>query len=168
MSIQDSLTQLSSWLETTQASATIQTVEWIIPTVQTIHILAISVVMGAMVLVDLRLLGVAMRSQAANDVAKRLLPNVWYALGVLLVSGAILITGEPGRSLTNPAFSLKMILLAITIVMTFLLQRSASNGTSFWQLAPSKRMAPTVVALVSLALWIGIIFSGRWIAYTGI
>jgi hypothetical protein len=168
MAIRDSIQALSNWLEATPASATIQTVEWIIPTVQTIHILAISAVMGAIVLVDLRLLGVAMRSQPAADVARRLLPHVWYALIVLLTSGAILITGEPGRSLLNPAFALKMSLLAISIIMTIFLQRSARQSTPFWNLQPNHRAAPTMVAVISLALWVGILFAGRWIAYAGV
>jgi hypothetical protein len=168
MSIQDSIQPFSAWLETTPVSTTIQSVSWIIPAVQTIHILAISVVMGAIVLVDLRLLGIAMRSQPANEVANRTLPHVWYALIVLFISGAILITGEPGRSLSNPAFLLKMALLVVTLIITALLQRSASSNSNFWQLAPNQRIIPGVVAGISLSLWIAIIFSGRWIAYTGI
>jgi hypothetical protein len=165
MSIQESLQPFSSWLESTPVSAIIQSVSWIIPAVQTIHILAISVVMGAIVLVDLRLLGLTMRRQPAHEVANKLIPHVWYALIVLLISGALLITGEPGRSLSNPAFLLKMSLLAITLIITWALQRSARNGTAFWQLAPNQRIVPSVVAIISLSLWIAIIFSGRWIAY---
>ena len=165
--IRDSVQGLSDWLETTHASMVIQEVNWIIPTVQTIHILAISVVMAAIVMVDLRLIGVAMRGQPAAIVARRFLPWVWYALVVLLLSGAILITGEPGRSLLNPAFILKMSLLAAVIVITALLQRSLRNTSPFWELAPGTRVASSAIAVISLMLWIGILFAGRWIAYTG-
>lgn len=162
-----SIQTFSAWLENTPLSLTIQTVNWIIPSVQTAHILAISMAMAAATLVDLRLLGVAMREQAAADVAQRFFPWIWRALIVLLFTGAILVIGEPGRSLQNPAFVLKMILLVIAMLLTAGLQRSLKTRPRFWELATGGRAAPGAAAVLSLALWISIIFAGRWIAYTG-
>src|SRR4051812_34629382 len=94
----------SDWLAATPASLTIQDVTWIIPTVQTIHILGISVVMASALLVHLRVLGVMGGASSQQALARRFFPWIWVTLIVLLLSGSILIVGEPGRSLLNPAF----------------------------------------------------------------
>src|SRR4051812_21217766 len=102
------LHSLAQWLQNTPLSQVIQEVSWIIPTVQTIHILSIAVVIAAIFFIDLRLMGIAARSQPTSQIIERFLPGVWIALVVLLLSGSILIIAEPDRSLENPAFQLKM------------------------------------------------------------
>ena len=146
------------WLAQTPISQTIQKVDWIIPTAQTIHILAIAAVIGSMGLLDLRVLGVAARSQSLSSVSQRLLPWVWRALIVLLLSGLVLITGEPGRSLVNTIFQVKMLLVVLAAVLTFFLERSLRARDD----APADAKA---IAAFSLAIWIAIVFAGRWIAY---
>ena len=151
-----------AWLGQTPASQTIQKVSWIIPTVQTIHILAIAAVIGSMVLLDLRVLGIAARKQSLASVSRRLLPWAWCALIVLLLSGSVMITGEPRRSLVNFIFQVKMALVVLAAVLTFFLQRSLREGGDERQTAPGGAKA---IAAVSLALWVAIVFAGRWIAY---
>ena len=80
----------SDWLAATPLSMQIKTVEWIIPTVQTIHILSISIVMSSAAMVDLRVLGVLSRGQPLADVAHRFVPWIWWTLIVLLLSGSTL------------------------------------------------------------------------------
>src|SRR5580693_5523310 len=128
-----SVQAFSDWLAATPVSMRIQTVEWIIPTVQTIHILSISVVMAAAAMVDLRVLGVLSRGQPLAAVAYRFVPWIWWTLVVLLLSGGTLIIGEPGRSLRNPAFILKMSMLAAVLVLTLLFQRGLRHNDRFWE-----------------------------------
>jgi hypothetical protein len=97
-----SLDSFCSWLGATATSQTLQTVSWIVPAVQTVHILAVAAVVSSALMVDLRLLGVNGMDQSLSGVARRFLPFVWWPLPILLVSGAILITAEPARSLETP------------------------------------------------------------------
>ena len=76
----------------------IQTTKWIIPTLQTIHILAIAALFSSAILFDLRLWGVVERDLPLKDMARRFFPVIWFALPVLLTSGAFLIVGEPKRA----------------------------------------------------------------------
>lgn len=153
------------WLSTTQPSQLIQNVSWIIPSVQSVHIIMIAVLIGAIGMVDLRILGFGMRSQSVAALSHRLLPFVWGALPVLLVSGAILIIGEPARSLENPAFQLKMLLLVAGITLTLIFQKALKKDVAFWEMSPARRASAKLLAVVSLAIWIAIIFAGRYIAY---
>jgi putative copper export protein len=108
---------LSKWLSATSLSAEIQTTGWLIPAVQTIHIVAVAVLFSSVILVDLRLLRVLLRDVPLADVARRFLPVIWPVLLVLLVSGSVLIIGEPRRALVNTTFYLKMTLLLVGIVV---------------------------------------------------
>src|ERR1700722_15446847 len=100
------------WLSNTQMSLTIQTVDWIIPAVQTIHILCVALVMSSMAMLDLRLMRLAGVQKQTSKVVARFVPWVWYVIPVLLGTGAILIIGEPSRELLNPYFRAKMVMLA--------------------------------------------------------
>ncbi len=161
----ESLHAFCEWLGDTDLSVGIQAVTWIIPTVQTIHILAIAVVMSSVAMVDLRLLGLVGRSEPVAAVAARFLPWIWCALPVLLVTGSILVIGEPARSLENPAFQAKMALLIVAMIATFLFQRPMGREIAYWELTANRRNAARAIAVLSLSLWVSIVFAGRWIAY---
>src|ERR1700755_1457816 len=103
-----SIDALCWWLEHTAVSEVIQSISWIVPTVQTIHIAAIAVVASSALMIDLRLIGAFSADRPVKEVSARFLPFVWWPLLVLLATGAIMITGEPARSLKNPAFGVKM------------------------------------------------------------
>jgi hypothetical protein len=159
------LRAFGDWLAGTRASDTIQNVSWIIPTVQTVHIVCIAIVISATFLVSLRVLGVFDRAQPLAMLSSRFLPWVWYALVVLLASGSILIVGEPSRSLTNPAFGLKMLMLLIVAALTAILQRPLATDGEFWDASAQRRVIARSIAVLSLTLWSCIVFAGRWIAY---
>jgi hypothetical protein len=158
----------SDWLAATPLSTQIKTVEWIIPMVQTIHILSTSIVVSAAAMVQLRILGVLSRGQPLAAVAQRFLPWIWWTLVVLLLSGSTLIIGEPDRSLRNPAFILKMSLLAAVLVLTLIFQRGLLRDDLFWESSSGRRIGARLIAAASLIFWVGIVFAGRWIAYIGV
>jgi hypothetical protein len=153
------------WIEHTALSQTIQSVDWIVPAVQTIHILAITVVAASALMINLRLVGVFSADRPLQEVSARFLPLIWWPLLVLLPTGLIMIIGEPARSLKNPAFQLKMALLVTVLVVTLLFQFLLRRDPALGSPASTHRAASAGIATASLLLWSGIIFAGRWIAY---
>jgi hypothetical protein len=160
------LSEFSRWLAATPLSHVIQTTKWVIPTLQTVHILSVAVVFSSAVLVDLRLWRLLNRDLPLPEVGRRFLPTVWPVLLVLLITGSLLIIGEPRRSLLNSTFYLKMALLAVAIVLTAWLQWTLSSSPNFWDKNRGRRMAGQLAATLSIVVWCGILFAGRWIAYT--
>lgn len=159
------LSDVSKWLAATSLSHTIQAAGWIIPALQTIHILCVAVLFSSAVLVDLRIWRLFLRDLPGRDVGRRFLPLIWPVVLILLVTGGLLIVGEPRRSLLNATFYIKMALLAFALVLTGLLQWSlASPG--FWDKDNARRVAARLAATASLLAWCGVIFAGRFIAYT--
>jgi len=159
------LSDLSKWLAATSLSHTIQTTTWIIPTLQTIHILCVAALFSSAVLVDLRIWRLTQRDVPLSDVGRRFLPWIWPVVIILLLTGSLLIVGEPRRSLLNDTFYIKMALLAFALVLTGLLQWSLT-APGFWERDVGRRIAGRVAAVASILAWSGIIFAGRFIAYT--
>jgi uncharacterized membrane protein SirB2 len=150
-----------SWLANTPLSLKIQTVLWIIPLVQTIHILCVAIVMSSMAMLDMRLVGLTGKSQTISRAVSRWVPWVWGTLPVMLLTGTILIIGEPTRELMNPYFRTKMAMLLVVIAITALIQRK-NRDAEFWK---NRAIAAKFAGALSLLLWMGIVTAGRWIAY---
>jgi hypothetical protein len=164
--IDAALSEFSKWLAATPLSHVIQITKWVIPALQTVHILSVAVVFSSAILVDLRLWRLLNRDLPLPEMARRFLPTIWPVLLVLLITGSLLIIGEPRRSLLNSTFYLKMALLAVAILLTACLQWSLSSSPTFWDKNRGRRMAGQFAATLSILVWCGILFAGRWIAYT--
>ena len=158
--------ELSNWLAATPLSHAIQATGWIIPTLQTMHILGVGVLFTSAVLVDLRVLRLLQRDIPLGVVIHQFLPVIWPLLLFLLVTGSLLIVGEPRRSLLNASFLIKMLLLALAILLTAVLQWLVASSQKAQESDQAGWVAGRVVASASLVIWCGILFAGRWIAYT--
>ena len=153
---------LCDWLSNTHVSLAIQSALWVVPAVQTVHILCVSLVMYSVAMLDLRLMGFVSRRQPIARMVGRLLPWVWYSLIVLAATGVILIVGEPTRELPNAAFQAKMAMLGTVILITVVIQQQSKKNATYWE---TRHVAAKLIGLVSLLLWVGIVTAGRWIAY---
>ena len=154
--------EFCDWLSHTAASNVIANVPWVIPATQTVHIIAVTVVMAPMMMFDLRMIGVGGQRQSISAMANRFIPPVWAALLVLFLTGMILTIGEPGRELLSDAFRLKMVLVAVVAAITYYLHRRLKKDAMFWD---THRYAAIVWGGLSLLMWLTILSAGRWIAY---
>ena len=163
--ISKSLNAICIWIDATPLSQWMQVTNWVVPTVQTFHILAIAVVASSALMIDLRLIGVFWADRPMRDVSSRFLPLVWWPLLILLLTGVIMIISEPARSLKNPAFQVKMFLLVAALIVTGIFQFLQRRNAKFGNLRTGPCATAVTVAIVSMLLWSAIIFAGRWIAY---
>jgi len=151
--------QFSDWLSATAFSQAIQVTSWAIPGIQTVHIAALATLFACALVLALRFAGRGLAAEPLHQLAARFVPAIWLLLLVLLVSGALLITAEPGRTITNPVFYLKMIMLALVAAITLWLGRAARRELE----RPSS--LHVFAAALTIVLWAGIIVAGRFIAY---
>jgi hypothetical protein len=163
--IRHAINTLCVWIDATPLSQWMQVTNWVVPTVQTVHILAIAVIASSAFMIDLRLIGLFWADRPMKAVSSRFLPLVWWPLLILFVTGLIMMISEPARSLKNPAFQLKMALLIAAVVVTGLFQFLQRRNAKFGDLRKGPRAAAISVAIVSMLLWASIVFAGRWIAY---
>ena len=162
-----SMDEMATWLSKTPLSKLISDPPWIIPTLQTIHILGVSIIMSSIIMLNFRLLrNLYVTATPSADAVRRFFPWIWVALCILATTGTLLIIGEPARELMNWSFRIKMILLAFVCVITRIFQITLSRDNGFWHLSKFRRNLAGGMATLSLILWVSILTCGRWIAYT--
>ena len=160
---------LSLWLSHTNLNAFLREQLGFLAALQAIHIMAVAMVGSSVLMIDLRLLGLAERSQTLAEVAHRFVPWLWGGLVVLILTAIPLIIAEPQRDLTNWTFQLKMAMIALGVAITISFVRSLrhTNPTSAERDENSSSNALThTLAILTLVLFVAIAIAGRWIGYT--
>src|SRR5215831_8288858 len=108
----------------------LRTIPGLPPAVQTVHILSIAVIMGSIVMINLRVLGLAVPSQSPTEMVRRLMPWMWVALVLLFFSGAMFVVTRPARYFNNPVFLTKFSLLLPAIILSAVLARMQRSSTA--------------------------------------
>jgi|SRR5436190_10798765 len=155
---------LAQWLDATAFSQAVRRAAWLIPLLQSVHILAIAAVLSSVAMIGLRIAGFG-RSQTVAATAGRFAPWLWIGLIVLAMTGTVLIAAEPKRSLPNAAFQLKMLLLVLAVASATTMAVSLRKHPLAWEGNRCGGAAARALAALTLALWCAIAIAGRWIAY---
>ena len=150
------------WAEATTLGAMIRTSSWAFAVIESFHLLALSVIGGAVLIVDLRLLGLGLHRQPIAELARNARPWLIGSLIAMLVTGVGLFLSEPMKCYESTAFAVKMTCLALAIVFTFTVRAKVTMAGEGRVRSPWLKL----VALVSLALWFGVGASGRWIGFS--
>ena len=160
------MNQFAEWLSQTYLSVLIQNHNsWVIPTIQSIHIAGIGVVVASVFMVDMRILGWAGMDQTLRQTTNRFGPWLTGALCVLLATGVLMVIGEPVRELVTFSFWLKMFLVVLGTVVAVIFQKSLRKYEEDWETAKTNRASIKCLAVLTLLIWVAIIFLGRLIAY---
>jgi hypothetical protein len=160
------LNHLAEWLSTTYPSVFIQNHNsWVIPTIQSIHIVGIAVVMASVFMIDLRILEWAGLDQTLQQTTNRFGPWLNGALYVQLITGVLMVIGEPVRELVTISFWLKMFLVAVGTVVAVIFQSTLRKHEQLWGETLVKRSSIKFLAVFTFLVWVCIIVLGRLIAY---
>ena len=159
------MADFAQWLSQTSLSVAIQTHEWVIPTIQSIHIVAIAIAVGSVFMIQLRVLAWAGRDQTLAQTTARFGPWLVWASGVLLATGAVMVIGEPVRELLALSFWLKMGLVAVGAMIAVTFQRSLKRDGGRWEAVLINRPGTKAATLATVLIWVSIVVLGRLIAY---
>jgi len=133
---------------------------WMYVTVSVVHYFTLLFFIGTIVLVDLRILGIADRNQTISLLADQLLPWTWIGFALAMISGFLLFTTDAGDYAPDHVFQAKMLVILLAVVFTVVVQR----GLRKWNQLPAVPASAKVIAAVSLMLWLGAILAGVDIA----
>lgn len=150
------------WCEQSGIGAAIRRSTWLFPLIEAIHLLGLGVIGGAVLVVDLHLLGLGLRRQSVAQLARDAQPWLIGSLFLMFVTGGLLFLSEATKCYYHEAFWFKMASLFLAIVFTFTIQRKVI-------IASETRLEPVwskVVAVVSVMLWSGVGVGGRWIGFS--
>jgi hypothetical protein len=132
--------------------------EWSFPLLEIIHIVGFAVAIGTIFMVDLRLIGIGMKRQAASVLAKDLAPWTLGGLAAVLISGPLIWSSDPNMYLHNPGFQFKMAALLLALVYQYTVHRKVASSD------PSVAVG-ALVGIVSVALWVSVVAGGLFIAF---
>jgi hypothetical protein len=156
------MAELAQWLTSLPLGVAMRRLPWLFPLLQTLHILAIGMMLSSLIMISLRLWRVS-RTQGIVARGHRYLPWIWWSLVVLTLTGVALIIGNP-RSLRDPALAVKLWLMVPAAAVTLVLALMMRGGDHFEKRAGG-RVTMSVAATATLVLWLGVTFlgRGRWI-----
>jgi len=156
---------LLRWIDNTAMAENIRSSVWIFPTIETIHVVAIVIVVGSIARLDLRLAGLVSRDRAITEVSDEMLPWTWTSFAIAAIFGTLLFLGQPIRYLGVAFFDVKMILIALAGINMLLFQYVTFKGVGRWDREPTPPAAVRVAGSLSLAFWVSVVVCGRFIGF---
>jgi len=160
---------LQHFLQALQDSAVATAIregESLFPWIESVHVLAVTLVIGSIAIVDLRLLGVASRDRSVLQTTAMALPVTWCAFGVAVVSGALLFSSNALGYARNPFLQAKLLLIFGAGLNMAIYHLVSGRGASGWTTPALTPARARIAGAVSLGLWIAVAAGGRWIGFT--
>ncbi len=147
------------WCDGSMVGEFVRSRAWIFPLIENVHILAMTVLYGSIILVDLRLMNIGMKKQPVALLARTLNPYVQWGIGVMLVTGSLLFASEALKAYNNSGFHFKIVMLGLALIFQYTLWPSVTRKDT---------ISPAVgwlTAILSLCLWFGVGAGGRAIGF---
>jgi hypothetical protein len=157
-----SLLPFFQWCYQTPVGETIRNSTWLFPVIEAVHLLALGLTAGAVLVVDLRLFGVGLSRQPPAQLSAAIEPWLLGSLAVMFASGSLLFVSESIKCYYSFAFWAKMTSLFLVLLFTLTVRRRViRTGLTF-----DRPQVGRVTALISLGLWFGVAWGGRWIGFS--
>jgi len=166
MTFPEGIEQFLKWLEATPLAVTILENEILFPWIESVHVLAIVLVVGTISIIDLRLLGIASLDRAATRLMADVLPWTWGAFVIAVITGSLLFSSNAPKYAHNFFFEGKMVLLAAAGVNMAIFHAFGLRDVARWDTAQRTPPAARAAGAVSLLLWVTVVAFGRWIGFT--
>ena len=156
---------LMEWLEATSPATFIHQNVWAFTTLEVVHVIAISLVIGTISIVDLRLLGFASTKRPFVEFARGILPYTWAAFAVALVTGSLMFMSRATDYYVNPTWLIKMGLIVVAGINMLIFELGTVRGVAEWNLKPIPPMPARLAGGISLTCWICVVIFGRWTGF---
>jgi hypothetical protein len=140
--------------------------EWLFPIVETLHVISLAMVFGSIAMLDLRLVGTASRDSAVSRLSREVLPYTWGAFICALVTGTLLFVSKAHVYFYNLQFQLKFLCMFLAGVNMAVFHFGIYRRVLEWDERHPPPRAARLAGVLSIALWMAVIFFGRWIGFT--
>ena len=159
------LDHIFAWLERLPLSGVIAHGDWLFPAIESVHVLALTIVFGSIAMVDLRLINVSFKTRTVSELLEEMIPWTWSAFVVAAITGSLMFISAATRYYGLWPFKLKMVLLACAGLNMLIFNFIVSRDVGKWG---QQRLTPVSARIsggASLLLWTSIIVCGRWIGF---
>jgi hypothetical protein len=159
------LPHLCQWLHDSTIGTSIRESTYAFPVIETVHVLGITLLVGTIAVVDLRLLGILFKREKVSSIVRQVLPLTWSGFVVMFVSGVLLFWSEAEKAYVNPIFRIKLLLLLLVGLNPLIFHSTIYRRVTAWDDALVAPRQARLTAILSLTLWSATIVAGRAIAY---
>jgi hypothetical protein len=153
-------------LEQAPFAVAVRQSSWMFPTLESIHVLSVVLVVGTISIVDLRLLGLPTREKAVRRITQEVLPYTWGFFVLALVTGFLMFASSATTYAADLPFQLKMALMLLAGLNMAAFHLLPYRTVHLWDVLVHPPVGAKVMAAMSLGLWVGIVVFGRWIGFT--
>jgi hypothetical protein len=161
-----SLTDLMGWLEATSLAVFIHRTALAFTTVELVHVFAISLVVGTIAMVDLRLLGLASTKRPFTELAGQVLPFTWVAFVLAVMAGSLLFISQATAYFASTTFRIKMLVIVLAGINMLVFELITVRGVQDWDRKPIPALPARLAGGISLTCWILVVIFGRWTGFT--
>jgi hypothetical protein len=154
------------WLETSALGTTVSQSTWLFPAIETVHVIALALVVGSIAVLDLRLLDRTWRVRAVTELTLDVLPWTWTSFAVAATSGFLMFASAATKYAADTPFRIKMILLLLAGANMLAFHRFTYRGVAAWDVNAPTPPAAKLAGGLSLLFWIGVVTCGRWVGFT--
>ena len=158
------LLEFSQWLGDTRLGMVVAE-DWF-PKVECVHVVALALVVGTIFLVDTRLVGLTSTRLSFRQISSRLLPWTWAGFILAAITGFMLFSSNAVAYYGNGAFRLKLILMLLAALNMLYFELVTFRNVAAWDTFGKPPLAARLAGVLSLALWCGVIMTGRWIGFS--
>ena len=132
--------------------------EWAFPLTECFHITSFALSIGTIMLVDLKMLGLAMKRQTAGQLTRDTGLWTFAGLAIVILSGLLIFSSDPIHYINNSMFKLKVLMLTLAIIYNYTIHRKVALSNATGGMAK-------LVGAVSVLIWTSVVFGGLWIAF---
>jgi hypothetical protein len=161
-----SLTALMEWVQATPLAVFIHKNAWAFTAIEVVHVFAISLVIGTIAIVDLRLLGLASTKRPFAELARQVLPLTWIAFALAAMAGSLLFISRATAYLVSTTFQIKMAVIVLAGINMLIFELITVRSVQKWNLDPKPPLPARLAGGVSLACWVLVVVFGRWTGFT--
>jgi hypothetical protein len=155
------LTNVMAWLQSTSLAVYIHKTAWLFTTIELVHVIAISLVIGTIAIVDLRLLGIASATRPFTELARLVLPWTWIAFAIAATAGSLLFISQASEYFVNAMFWRKMVFMAFAGINMLIFELVTVRGVQQWDRKPTPPATARLAGGISLTCWVMVVVFGR-------
>ena len=160
------ISEVLKTIENTDIASSIRNSLYLFPMLESIHVMGLAIVFGTIATIDLRLLGLASTNRPFRKMASDILKWTWIAFTITFITGALMFTTNATVYFHNPVFRAKMAALLLAGINMGIFELTTGRTSRQWETSASPPAAAKRAAVISLVLWVSVIFLGRWIGFT--
>jgi hypothetical protein len=153
-------------LQGTSIATAIREGEHLFPWIECVHVLALTLVIGSIAVVDLRLIGLTLRDRGVARIMAAMLPVTWSAFVCAAITGGLLFSSNATTYGHNIYFQVKIVLIASAGINMLVYHLFLSRGVEAWHTSAVTPVRARIVGALSLSLWLAVVAFGRWIGFT--